>query len=164
MDMISKVDMVAITDYKKYEKDNKIYEIMIVSYLDDNNPTYEIISRESLDRQTRYRQNTTINIIRIDSGIHSEAVLSQEYDFAFKEIELNWKRIINLNPNRITTRSPNEPYNLFDLRWEHYDPQGSKVLKPGKKKSKSKKSKSKKSKSKKSKSKKSKGNSKKSRK
>jgi len=148
MDIISKADMVAITDYKIYEKDNKIYEIMIVSYLDDNNPTYEIISRERLDRQTRYRQNTTINIIRIDSGIHSDDVLNQEYDFAFEEIELNWKRIINLNPNRINTRSPNAPYNLFDLRWEHYDPQGSKVLKPGKKKSKGKKSKSKKSKSK----------------
>ena len=164
MDIISKADMVAITDYKKYEKDNKIYEIMIVSYLDDNNPTYEIISRESLDRQTRYRINTTINIIRIDSGIDSDDILNQEYDDNFSEIEQNWKRIINLNPNSINTRSPNAPYNLFDLRWEHYDPQGSKVLKPGKKKSKGKKSKSKKSKSKKSKSKKSKGNSKKSRK
>jgi hypothetical protein len=153
MDIISKADMVAITDYKIYEKDNKIYEIMIVSYLDDNNPTYEIISRERLDRQTRYRQNTTINIIRIDSGIHSDDVLNQEYDFAFEEIELNWKRIINLNPNRINTRSPSAPYNLFDLRWEHYDPQGSKVLKPGKKKSK-KSNKGKKSKSKKSKGKK----------
>jgi len=148
MDIISKADMVAITDYKKYKKDNKIYEIMIVSYLDDNNPTYEIISRESLDRQTRYRINTTINIIRIDSGIHSEAVLSQEYDFAFSEIEQNWKRIINLNPNNIDIHSA--PYNLFDLRWEHYDPQGSKVLKPGKKKSKGKKSKGRKSKGKKS--------------
>ena len=159
MDIISKADMVAITDYKKYEKDNKIYEIMIVSYLDDNNPTYEIISRESLDRQTRYRINTTINIIRIDSGIDSDDILNQEYDDNFSEIEQNWKRIINLNPNRINTRSPSEPYNLFDLRWEHYDPQGSKVLKPGKKKSKGKKSKGKKSKGKKSK-----GNSKKSRK
>ncbi len=159
MDIISKADMVAITDYKQYEKDNKIYEIMIVSYLDDNNPTYEIISRESLDRQTRYRQNTTINIIRIDSGIDSDDILNQEYDDNFSEIEQNWKRIINLNPNRINTRSPNAPYNLFDLRWEHYDPQGSKVLKPGSKKSKGKKSKGKKSKGKKSK-----GKSKKSRK
>jgi hypothetical protein len=149
MDIISKADMVAITDYKIYEKDNKIYEIMIVSYLDDNNPTYEIISRESLDRQTRHRINTTINILRIDSGIHSDDILNQAYDDNFSEIEQNWKRILNLNPNRITTSSPSKPYNLFDLRWEHYDPQGSKVLKPGKKKSKGKKSKSKKSKGKK---------------
>ena len=138
MDIISKADMVAITDYKKYKKDNKIYEIMIVSYLDDTNPTYEIISRDSLDRQTRNRINTTINIIRIDSGIDSDDVLNQEYDDNFSEIEQNWKLILDLKPTNIDIHL--EPSNLFDLRWEHYDPHGSKVLKPGKKKSKGKKS------------------------
>ena len=85
---ISYTDHDELLHYKRFEKKNDFFEVLIVSYVlyglvgHNGLPTtiYEIISRFGQKSKIRIGKNYNVNIIKLDQGYDDLTLVKQEYD------------------------------------------------------------------------------------
>ena len=129
--------------YKRFEKKNDFFEVLIVSYVlydlvGHNGPPptiYEIISRFGQKSKIRSSKNYNVNIIQIDQGIDALDVAKQESDELiepYTEEGTNWIKVsdyedaINQDEDEDEERD-NDPFNLLNIRWRNYEADGTRL-------------------------------------